>query len=69
MNKIIRYGLMASNVIFSSAIFIVGGVLLGIYLDYSFGTKMVFTLIFSLIGLGIGIWVMIVTILKIVNSR
>ena len=69
MNKIIRYGIMASNVIFSSAIFVVGGVLLGIYLDYLFGTKMVLTLIFSLIGLGIGIWVMIVTILKIFNSR
>ena len=60
---------MASNVMFSSAIFVGGGVLLGIYLDYLFETKMLFTLIFSLIGLGIGIWVMIVTILKIFNSR
>lgn len=68
-NKIIQYGLMASNIIFTSAIFVVGGVLLGLYLDYLFGSGSIFTLIFSLVGLGLGIWSMIATILKIFNSR
>jgi len=60
---------MASNIIFTSAIFVVGGVLLGLYLDYLFKTGTIFTLILSIVGLGLAIWSMIASILKIFNSR
>lgn len=69
INKIIQYGLMASNIIFTSAIFVAGGVLSGLYVDYLFGTKSIFTMLLSVLGLGLAIWSMIASILKNFNSR
>lgn len=69
INKIIQYGLMASNIIFTSALFVISGVLLGLYLDHLLKTNTAFTLIFSVIGLGLAIWSMIATILKIFNRK
>ncbi len=65
INKILRYGILASNIMLTSGLFVGAGVLLGLYVDFLLGSSPIFTIFLSVVGLVLGIWSLVSSVLKL----
>lgn len=64
-SKIIQIALVLSNVLFTTALYIIGSIYLGIYLDRWLKTDFLFTVILSILGLILSFYSIIKTVMRL----